>query len=1131
MKKLSTYLLLLSIFTSSTSFAQFTVTSTITDNCGENNIDDGSISLLVSGGTSPYTYNWSSFAAGQTSSTATGLTNYNYNVTITDNGGVDTIVSFFVPRLITISPMFFSMLSCSDTCDGFFIPQVTGGSTPYSYSWIDSNFDIISTADSLFNICENGVDELQVIGNQGCYSWIPLWVQGPQIIDDVVDITNVASCSDGSVTLYSYEGVAPYTYLWSNGSTTSTISGLSSGTYYATVTDSNGCADTASAVVSNVGSLISVTTSANSSNCSACDGDAAIVATGGASPYAYDWGSGSTTNASATGLCAGSFTVTTTDSNGCSTETTIVINSVSSLSGVTSTTDVLCNGSVDGSISVTASSGSTPYTYLWGGANETTQSVSGLSIGTYPCTITDNIGCTIIVNANINGPALLSSGITSSSNCAVGSGNIIYSATGGTPPYQYSIDSGATWSTSTTYTGLLANIYTCVVQDVNLCNVYNTISIDTALNVINTLYPINNCLSYGAVYTQVTNGIAPYYLTWNIDPLNGDSTSLFNYVSLGDYELTVTDAAGCSSSSSFSIDNGCGSNKISGYVFDDLDTDCISNNSNKMREKTIMATPGPHYTVTNWYGFYELYLDSGSYSVSVLDDENLRDPLCPASNSYDINLVGNDSIIDSLNFGFQPVIFCADLAVNMSSGFMRPCFTSNYSVKTTNNGTDTAFNSYVEVTLPPEFIVSGGTTPDSQNGSILTFLTGDMPPLSTSSIIIWGTVNCSSILGQTMCAKAKVFPNVQCMPVDSTWDKSSVAVIGRCTIDSSVCFTIYNTGEFGNGDMQGTSDYRIYNNNVLVEQGTFQINGGDSLEICYVAGGNTIRLEADQRPEHPGNSHPNDVIELCGSPNQILGLVNSLPTDDLDPIVDINCTVVSGSYDPNDKRVLPTGISEEFRYIDSLVMLEYKINFQNTGTDTAFNVYLIDTIDDALDPLTIKSLASSHQYNFNFLDTNIVQWYYTDILLPDSNINEAKSHGFIQFSIQQRIGNVVGTIIENSAGIYFDFNDPIITNTTFNTVGIPDTFTTISSLPVIYQEFVEIQVYPNPFSNSTTFDVVGLGSKQVTITLYDLTGKLVKSIIGTNSIQLNRGELTSGIYFYSIMNDNNMIANGKVVIQ
>ncbi|MBL4652807.1 MAG: T9SS type A sorting domain-containing protein [Flavobacteriales bacterium] len=467
----------------------------------------------------------------------------------------------------------------------------------------------------------------------------------------------------------------------------------------------------------------------------------------------------------------------------------------------------------------------------------------------------------------------------------------------------------------------------------------------------------------------------------------------------------------------------------------------------------------------------------------------------------------------------------------------------NYS----NGGTEIAYNAYIDVVLPPEVtpvaVASWGpywnqapyntVQPDSQNGNTYTYQLGDLSPSTSGSFYILIDISCSAVMGETLCAEARIYPNDGCEPIDSIWDKSSVSVEGRCTSDSLACFTIYNTGDFGNGDMDAPSEYRIYDNNVLVVVvGTFQILGGDSTEICYAAAGNTIRLEADQRPGHPGNSHPNDVIELCGSPNQTTGLVTSMPLDDDSPAIDIVCVPVTSSWDPNDKQVTPSGITEEYHFIDSLVTLDYTIRFQNTGTDTAFNVYLIDTISSALDPLTIKSGAASHTYNFTYLATNVVQWYFPWLLLADSNVNEPASHGFINFTIEQRPGNEFGTVIENTAGIYFDFNDPVITNTAFNTVGIPDTFKVLTtSIPVIYNQVAEIKVYPNPFSKSTTFEIAGLDGEQVTIQLFDLTGKRVTSVVGFGKVELDRRELTNGIYFYSVSSETGVLANGKLVIQ
>ena len=135
---------------------------------------------------------------------------------------------------------------------------------------------------------------------------------------------------------------------------------------------------------------------------------------------------------------------------------------------------------------------------------------------------------------------------------------------------------------------------------------------------------------------------------------------------------------------------------------------------------------------------------------------------------------------------------------------------------------------------------------------------------------------------------------------------------------------------------------------------------------------------------------------------------------------------VTGSYDPNDKLVDKADI--DFDALDGAVELNYTIRFQNTGTDTAFTVIVRDTISNRLDINTFKHLAASHFCHVSILSGNVVQWHFPNILLVDSTTNEPLSHGFIHFSIRSQPDVQLGETLSNRAGIYFDFNEPIITN-------------------------------------------------------------------------------------------------------
>jgi uncharacterized repeat protein (TIGR01451 family) len=188
---------------------------------------------------------------------------------------------------------------------------------------------------------------------------------------------------------------------------------------------------------------------------------------------------------------------------------------------------------------------------------------------------------------------------------------------------------------------------------------------------------------------------------------------------------------------------------------------------------------------------------------------------------------------------------------------------------------------------------------------------------------------------------------------------------------------------------------------------------------------------------HPWSNKASATVEGCGvnsNGNFSLGMVNLFPLNDQPPYTDIDCRENIGSFDPNDKQGFPLGVLDE-HYIPLQQQIEYFIRFQNTGTDTAFTVIVRDTLDADLDPASIRPLGSSHPYQFNLSGQGVASFIFTNIMLPDSNVNELNSHGYLKFSITPKARLTEGTTIENKAAIFFDFNDPVITNTTSHTLG------------------------------------------------------------------------------------------------
>lgn len=404
-----------------------------------------------------------------------------------------------------------------------------------------------------------------------------------------------------------------------------------------------------------------------------------------------------------------------------------------------------------------------------------------------------------------------------------------------------------------------------------------------------------------------------------------------------------------------------------------------------------------------------------------------------------------------------------------------------------------------------------------------------MQPFAAGSFLAYVTLDCdSTVLGQAHCSEAHIFPDVFCFAPDPGWDGASVQVEANCTADS-VIFKIRNLGL---GDMAEPQGFIVIEDQILQLQGEFQLNlGADSL-VAFAANGATFRMQADQSPGHPGNSQPSVAVEGCGVSPFSTGFVVDYPLNDADLFVDTDCRENIGSFDPNDKQAFPVGFGEQ-HFIEPGTDIEYLIRFQNTGTDTAFTVTVRDTLSEFLDPTSIELGAASHPYRYELYGGGILKFTFEKILLPDSNVNEALSHGFVKFRAKQREKNTLGITIENRAGIYFDFNAPVLTNTVLHTLA--DNFIFIDSVSSVQPGTAlqpSVRVYPNPFDETALFELKNVQAKHLTFSLFDVNGRLVRqSGFDQNKFQFERDGLPSGVYFFQIQSPGTMAARGKLILR
>lgn len=567
---------------------------------------------------------------------------------------------------------------------------------------------------------------------------------------------------------------------------------------------------------------------------------------------------------------------------------------------------------------------------------------------------------------------------------------------------------------------------------------------------------------------------------------------------------------------------------IYGYVYRDINSNCICDIGEGIPNILIYANPGPLYFITDENGRYRAYLDEGAYTIHPVLPENYT-ASCPGTGFQNVIISDVTDTLQNINLGLTENLNCPVLNCQIATTQLRPCSLSSVFVECSNTGTGIAENPNVEVELDPDLIYEE-SFPDysSVSGNIYTFNLDPLDVFESVFIVIQAYTDCDTdLLGQTSCVTATIFPNTPCGTDFGDWDHSDIAVTGDCIENLNACFTITNNAGLGVGDMGNAQDYRIFANDTLVFTGTFQLLGGASTEICWATNGSAIRLEADQHPEHPYSDYSVHTIEACGDNNGTsYGYITTNTYDDEEHFVDTYCREITSSCDPNAKEVYPSGITEN-NYIGDDITLTYQINFQNTGTDTAFTVVIVDTVSNLHNMMTFERGVSSHPCELEIYDSGIMVWTFNNILLPDSTTNEVESHGFVTYKINpvEMDQSDYGTQIFNNAAIFFDYNPPVITNTTRLTYWkLPILLNGIKPvLPLNYS----LSIFPNPSTNMFSIKAEKYPAE---VSIWDLNGRLVKSIEDYSGEELSVGGMSKGMYFVKLKNEDG-VSFGKLVVE
>lgn len=768
---------------------------------------------------------------------------------------------------------------------------------------------------------------------------------------------------------------------------------------------------------------------------SSCPGtlvDLYSTVSGGTAPYTYQWawydfGASTMPNPQQVFL----FTsidefayLTVTDANGCIGTATVQVphqgSFISAGSNVSPTSS--CGTTCDGSIIAFATGSTGPYTFTLGsGGVQTGYQVlfNNLCVGSYDIIIEDNGGCTQVITANVFQDslssiivaALLDNG-NSCSALTVCSGSAIVGATGGVPPYQYSIDFGATYQSSDTFASLCAGTYVAMVQDANGCvgNYSFVLSNPQGLSIQSDTY-FSSCDSNTTgqnsyIYVTALGGASPYAYSWS----NGATTSSLQNPSPGSYTVIVTDANGCTYSQTFTVpSNQCYT--ISGNVYIDVNGNCIFDSTDYPISCFVDLTAtagGP------WLWIYDYTNATGAYSITA-----------PAGTYYfDINgyYVNNYTLA------------CPSAAFSVTIDANNPTAVVDFFLTPPPPSQDLRISMYTPYTFTPGY-----------------------PTYTTVQYCNDGTITMS----------------------------------GNVVVEYDASLVWYQSGVTPSG-------YSITNNSVPSSHDA--VNHILTYNFANLLPGQCRSLDVDYET-------PIGTGLMPGNPILIDATVNPIPGD-VTPANNVTylAKVITSSWDPNDKTVSPEG---DITVDDN--DHAYFIRFQNEGNGNANTVVVKDELDANLTLHSLSAIYASHDYIMTVENNNVLVFTFNNIQLVPSSVNEALSQGYVGFTLSQDGELPVGTIIQNTAEIFFDFNPAIITNTVENEIVEKTTGITNPQIQAA------LQVYPNP---STGLYQVQLSNnlEATSFSVYDLIGNLIMSIENVNSNQaiINLENSANGVYFLEV---------------
>ncbi len=511
--------------------------------CGSSN---GSAGVSATGGSGTLSYLWSTSATAQTIS---GQAAGSYTVTVTDGNGCteSTVAAISNDPAPAINSLTAPELSCNGANSGTVTVTASGGSGALTYSWSNGSSGVTAISG-----LSSGTFVVSVTDQLGCRAVASAVLSQPAALTaGTGTVSSTCGNANGRVNVSPEGGTPGYTCLWSNAASGRTAGNLLAGSYTVTVTDANGCSVTRSLAVTNISGPSAYIDKFTNVACNgSASGMAQAIATGGSGALQYSW-SNTVKGSDNPGIVAGTYSVTVTDGNGCTSTDSVNITQSPALIAIASSTTPLCSGS--GSVNVNASGGSPGYNYFWS-VGSTAQSVSGLLNNTYSVTVTDSKGCSAISTTAVTAPSPITINTSSTrAGCGLSNAGASALASGGSGALSY------LWSNTASgpaLSGIPAGTYTVTVTDGNGCTQSALVFVGNnpgpAITNLQVTDPLCNGALTGSALVNASGGSGALSYTWS-NGFTSLSGQVVSSLAGGTYLIRVTDTSGCQADSSVTI--------------------------------------------------------------------------------------------------------------------------------------------------------------------------------------------------------------------------------------------------------------------------------------------------------------------------------------------------------------------------------------------------------------------------------------------------------------------------------------------------------------------------------------------------------------------------------------------------